>query len=133
MTVSWTDQVLNPSVISWGAENHLYDRGCDENDEAKRGDILPQVEIDNRWPETQHILQVLHEPEKEKQTKKKKKKILRISRAVAPVSADTRKTSQLVLPFSTIYPGNRYIFQDDHDSERQTSGVVVKHGDKVIS
>ena len=36
------------------------------------------------------------------------------------------------LPLGAVDPGHWHILQDDHDSERQTSGVVVKHGDKVV-
>lgn len=35
-------------------------------------------------------------------------------------------------PLSAIDPGHRDVLQDHHHSERQTSGVVVKHGDKVV-
>lgn len=36
------------------------------------------------------------------------------------------------LPLSTVDPGYRDVLQDHHHSERQTSGVVIKHSDKVV-
>lgn len=37
-----------------------------------------------------------------------------------------------VVPFGAINPSDRQIFQDDHYSERQSSRVIIKHGDKVV-
>lgn len=37
------------------------------------------------------------------------------------------------VPFGAINPGHRYIFQDDYDCERKASGVVIEHGDEIIS
>lgn len=39
---------------------------------------------------------------------------------------------QVNVPFSAIDPSDRHIFQDDHDSERQTSRIIIEHGHKVI-
>lgn len=39
---------------------------------------------------------------------------------------------QADVPFSAVNPSDRHIFQDDHNSERQTSRIIIKHGDKVI-
>lgn len=39
---------------------------------------------------------------------------------------------QVGLPFSAINPSDRQILQYDHNSERQTSRIIIKHGDKVI-
>lgn len=63
-----TDQVLDPGIVSWWADGHLYDGGCDEHNQTQRGDVLPQVEIDYARSETQHVLQVLHEPDGERTT-----------------------------------------------------------------
>lgn len=59
-----TDQLLDPGVVSWWADGHLYDSGRDEHDETQRRNILPDVEIEGIRTETQHVLQILHEPEK---------------------------------------------------------------------
>lgn len=37
------------------------------------------------------------------------------------------------LLFGAIDPGHSDVLQDDDDSKRQGSRVVVKHGDKVVS
>lgn len=39
----------------------------------------------------------------------------------------------ITVPFCAIDPGHRDVLQDDDHNERQTSRVVVKHGDKVVS
>lgn len=37
------------------------------------------------------------------------------------------------LPFCAVDPGHRDVLQNHDHNERQTSRVVVKHGDKVVS
>lgn len=37
-----------------------------------------------------------------------------------------------VVPFGAVNPSDGQIFQDDHYSERQSSRVIIKHGDKVV-
>lgn len=37
------------------------------------------------------------------------------------------------LPFCAVDPGHGDVLQDHHHNERQTSRVVVKHGDKVVA
>lgn len=37
------------------------------------------------------------------------------------------------LPLSAVDPRHRHVLQNDHHGERQSGGVIVKHGDKVVA
>lgn len=61
----YTDLGLHPGVVSRRADDHLNDGGSSEQQQDSWGNIPPHVVVETVWPETQHVLQVLHKPVKE--------------------------------------------------------------------